>query len=432
MDKVLVFSPCYSERFAYVLECFSRILELDFCYTNSFEDFKNAEDIVRINYSKVQFDNVLQISPIDLLFEHDVNLQTIECKEWNKLPCFFITNFDNEIPFDIFAATFYLTTRYEEYTATRKDEHGRFCCEDSVAYQNKFLHRPIVDLWAFELLKRIKPDHEIKREFGFLPTIDVDTFYKYRRKGILGSLFLLVKSLLEKDFKGITERLDVILGKQEDPYFNFEQIVDLHREFDFTPLFFFHMGGNGRFDKKMLFPTKSKSYKRIIYKISKISNVGLHLSYKAAFSLKRIRKEKYNLEKIIRHSISKNRFHFLRFRLPESYQLLIENDIKEDYSMLYANEIGFRAGTSFPYMYFDLQKNRKLPLKIYPTAMMDATLLRKKNEGFENLSILTTSMLNDVKYTKGCFVTLFHNEHLVKEEILYFYKSLLKQVNNTI
>ena len=86
MDKVLVFSPCYSERFAYVLECFSRILELDFCYTNSFEDFKNAEDIVRINYSKVQFDNVLQISPIDLLFEHDVNLQTIECKEWNKLP----------------------------------------------------------------------------------------------------------------------------------------------------------------------------------------------------------------------------------------------------------------------------------------------------------------------------------------------------------
>jgi hypothetical protein len=64
--------------------------------------------------------------------------------------------------------------------------------------------------------------------------------------------------------------------------------------------------------------------------------------------------------------------------------------------------------------------------------MMDATLLRKKNEGFENLSILTTSMLNDVKYTKGCFVTLFHNEHLVKEEILYFYKSLLKQVNNTI
>ena len=426
MDKVLVFSPKKSTRLMYVLEYFSSVLELHFCHTDNFEVFRNATDI-RVNYSAISFENVLQILPVELLFENDIHSQKIACSEWHNLPCFFVTNKkNNDIPFDVFAATFYLITRYEEYLTIDFDEHGRFSHKRSLAFQNGFLQRPIADLWAFELLKLLNPDHKIERKFEFLPTIDVDNFYKYRRKGLFGSMFLFAKALLKVDFADAKTRLKVLLRKQEDPFFNFDDILDLHCDFDLVPRFFFHVGGCGRFDKKVLFPMHSKRYNNAIRQIAQVAHVGIHPSYNAAFSEGNFWNEKKRLEKIVGRNVCRNRFHFLRFQLPESYRMLVKYGIKSDYSMLYANELGFRAGTSLPFMFFDLKENKKSSLKIYPTAIMDTTLLKKMHLGIDNLSNLANEMMSDVIKTKGVFVTLFHNEHLANNFILDFYKKMLK------
>lgn len=426
MDKILVFSPQSSVRLAYVLEYFSNTLELNFCHTNNFEEFKDATDI-RINYSTISFDNVLQVLPSNLLFENDIRPQQTECYEWHQLPCFFVTDKRNDkIPFDIFAATFYLITRYEEYLAIDFDEHNRFSPKECLAFQNGFLHRPIIDLWAFELLKLLKPNHTIERKFELLPTIDVDNFYKYRRKGVIGSAFLFMKTLLKRDLADAKTRLKVLLGMRDDPFFNFDDILDLHCEFDLVPRFFFHVGGCGRFDKKVLFPTQSNRYNNAIRQIAQVTHIGIHPSYNAAFSEENFWNEKKRLEKIVGRNICRNRFHFLRFQLPESYRMLVKQGIKSDYSMLYANELGFRAGTSLPFIFFDLKENKKSSLRVYPTAIMDATLLKKMHLGIGNLFNLANEMMNDVMKTRGVFVTLFHNEHLANNFILDFYKKLLK------
>ncbi len=431
MNTVLVYTPNSSKRLTYVLDYFSRTLELDFRTTDDLEKFRNAATL-RINYSAVPIDQIPQIVPHTLLFENDVREQTTECSEWHSLPCFFC-NTNGDVPFDIFAATFYLITRYEEYVCKQKDQHGRFPHTESLAFKNGFLQRPIVDLWAFELLKIVAPQHQIKRQFGLLPTIDIDNFYKYRRKGILGSTLLFFRDLCKGNFEEIKHRTKTLLHRTDDPFFNFEQLAALHKTYPETR-FFFHVGGRGRFDKRVLFPNFSKRYHSVIKTFNQKFNVGIHPSYKAAFSPKRFAKEQQRLARLTGENPHECRFHFLRFRLPASYRMLAENGITDDYSMLFANEIGFRAGTSLPYPFFDLERNEQLSLTIHPTAIMDTTFLKKTPAEREQLFAATQQMLADVHRTHSTFVTLFHNEHLTDQEqnqtMVNFYKSLLKTGKN--
>ena len=80
----------------------------------------------------------------------------INIHKWDGIPSFFPTNDKCAIPFDIFAASFYLLSRYEEYLPHVKDEHGRFPVEESLAFQQGFLEIPVVDLWVKKLKEALR------------------------------------------------------------------------------------------------------------------------------------------------------------------------------------------------------------------------------------------------------------------------------------
>ena len=89
----------------------------------------------------------------------------IVIQKWDDVPCFFKTGPKSAIPYDIFAASFYLITRYEEYLPHVKDIHGRYTAEQSLAFKYRFLEKPVVDIWAYKLLEALKekfPDYEYK------------------------------------------------------------------------------------------------------------------------------------------------------------------------------------------------------------------------------------------------------------------------------
>ena len=79
-----------------------------------------------------------------------------------------------------------------------------------------------------------------------------------------------------------------------------------------------------------------------------------------------IRVEKQRLEHILGETVYHNRFHFLRFTLPQSYQQLLACGISDDYSMGYADQIGFRAGTCTPFYFYDLENEIQTTLKVHP------------------------------------------------------------------
>ena len=79
---------------------------------------------------------------------------------------------------DIFASSFFMLTRWEEYVNKIRDQHGRFAGEDSIAYKSNFLHRPIVNEYVEMLWNMLKTlgyaGQRKKQKFELVLTHDID------------------------------------------------------------------------------------------------------------------------------------------------------------------------------------------------------------------------------------------------------------------
>jgi len=147
---LLIYSNNSSLRFDYIIEAlFSSVVEIEYAITTNIDEYMSYAG-AKINYSTTPVtSNEVWVEPHTLLFENNIQPQALECFMWNGLTVFFKTNGD--IPFDIFAASFYLITRYEEYLPHAKDEYGRYAHANSLAFKEGFLHLPLVNLWMKEL-----------------------------------------------------------------------------------------------------------------------------------------------------------------------------------------------------------------------------------------------------------------------------------------
>ncbi|MCD6543247.1 MAG: hypothetical protein J7K34_01935, partial [Flavobacteriaceae bacterium] len=230
---LLVYSHKITPRLTYIFKhYFARILNIEVDFTTKIETFI-AHDGLKISYTKQLLGNELFIRSNDLLFEQGIDYLDISVVNWDEVPCFFQTNPSSELPFDIFAAGFYLISRYEEYLPHVKDEFERFPAQESLAFQNKFLDKPIIDIWAYKfknILLQKFPDFRteiigIERKFEFISTIDVDIAYKYKNKGIIRTLGGLIKDVSQFNIQEIWYRFMVIFGIRKDPFDIFDKLI---------------------------------------------------------------------------------------------------------------------------------------------------------------------------------------------------------------
>lgn len=231
---ILIYSPKTSSRLNYILKfIFNDIQGVEFKITQDKSDFLSS-DLVKINYSKDSFDSGLQIVPSGLLFETDIIQKKIEVEEWQDFKVFFKTSEENEFQFDIFSASFYLVSRYEEYLPFSADQHGRFEANQSLAGQKGFLYDPLVDQWACRLAKVLKakyPDFKTcEREFTYISTIDVDNAYAYLYKGTVRTIGATMRDLLKMDFNENIKRFQALTG-EKDPFDTYGYLDALHKQY---------------------------------------------------------------------------------------------------------------------------------------------------------------------------------------------------------
>ncbi|HMX36937.1 MAG TPA: hypothetical protein PKG89_06405, partial [Ferruginibacter sp.] len=195
---VLVYSHITSPRLQYICHfIFTELMGAAVSITIDQEEFSVYEG-VKINYSDARIPgNVFRIEGNSFLFDEIIIRQEIICFEVNGYKAFFRSH-DSDFPFDIFAASFYLITRYEEYLPHRKDAYGRYAHENSLAFKENFLNLPLVNIWVKEFAKRLKekfPTFNYQPStFNFLPTYDIDIAWSYKHKGLLRNLGGFIKS----------------------------------------------------------------------------------------------------------------------------------------------------------------------------------------------------------------------------------------------
>jgi hypothetical protein len=411
---ILVYTHKITPRVRYIFKhILTRTLLIPVSFTTKVEEFV-AHNGPKLTYTKTPLGKEFFIKSNPLLFEQGVNDLEVNIQKWEEVPCFFMTGSRSAIPFDIFAASFYLISRYEEYLPHVKDRHGRYAASESLAFKNGFLEKPVVDIWAYKLLARLKekfPDYEYKnRSYAYISTIDIDNAFAYKYKNFIRTLGGFTTDLLKLRLLDVLQRLMVLLNITNDPFDNFQRILDLKKTKDITTIFFCSIGDYTTFDTNV--SASKNKYRLLLKDLVDYASVGLHPSYFTMQNAILLKKEKERLESITNTPIIRSRQHYLRFNLPESYQQLIDLEIEEDHSMGYASNVGFRAGTCTPFYFYDLDFEIQTPLKVFPFAVMDTTLNDYLKITPKQSLGKIRDLRNEVKAVNGTFITLFHNESL--------------------
>ena len=217
---MLLYSPHSTPRLQYVIGFISKeLFDEPIVITTDKEAFLQAEGF-RLNYSDAEFsEEDFYIRRTLLLFEKDIRPKEIDCFELNYYKVFFETAGD--LPFDIFAASFYLLSRYEEYLLHEKDEYGRYLHTQSLAYRERFLNMPLINIWLQELKKALVkkfPGMVFRHpSFKFIPTYDIDMAYSYLHKGWKRNIGGFLRSVGSGQWSAALERIRVLRGKQRDP-----------------------------------------------------------------------------------------------------------------------------------------------------------------------------------------------------------------------
>ena len=151
---LLLYTNTITPRIQYIVDFFSEeLFDEHIQITTSTETFIGFEG-PRLNYSDREFsEKEFFILSTPLLFQKDIRQQTPECFELNFHKAFFATRGD--FSFDIFAASFYLMSRYEEYLPHARDEFGRYAHTESLAFKEGFLEQPLVNIWIEDFKKAL-------------------------------------------------------------------------------------------------------------------------------------------------------------------------------------------------------------------------------------------------------------------------------------
>jgi hypothetical protein len=421
MRTIDIYCPHYSAKVKYALDfIFDAVDNVGYRLCESISDKNEANTLV--NYSNEKLSDCINIP-------YELSLNDDEAPSFSE----YLIIEDGSFNFDFVAAIFYLLSRVEEYKATPLDDHGRYPYTSSILHHKKLLSKPIIDYWVKDFWSSVSDFYSIKlnfsHKFDIVSTVDVDHIYGFKSKGLLVTMGSYLKDILSLNLNRIKDKM-----KSKDPFDTYDYIHELHRKLDLSCMYFVLSAERTQYDRS-LNPTNPEFIK-VVKSISRHSTVGIHPSYYSSDRPSLIKKEKQALEKVIVNKIDSSRQHFLRMQLPMTYAYLIKEAIQNDYSMGYADHLGFRSGTSRSYRWYDNEMDRVTNLVIHPFSIMDVTLRRVSGGQPDKAIMIAKELIDSVKAIDGICCVIWHNSSFydaegwtswdnVYEEILRYAKSCL-------
>lgn len=390
--KVIIFTEKITNRINYVLDFilidFSGI---DYKITTDFNEFIQS-NLPKINFSTQLLENEINFKTDDILLETYIR-KNVDYSTLNET-----------------GVCFYWLSRYEEYSAkpAEFDQHNRFLGSDLDYSQ------PIVDEICLNIQQQLKtkyPEISFKqRVFKQINTHDVDYAWKYLHHSPKLKYGSLSKKLIKGDFTEAKKQLKVLNHQEKDPYNTFDYLKELAKKHQIETIFFWLLGDYSHFDKNH--PWRNKAQQNLINEIASWAKIGIHPSYQSNKNSSLLTTEISRLKSITGIDVKLSRQHFIKLNFPQTYQQLLINEISEDYTMGFPHRLGFRAGTSTPFKWFDLSTDQQTLLTIYPFVAMDVTL-----KNYLKLSPLQAieelkKIKQTIKATNGTFITLFHQSNL--------------------
>jgi hypothetical protein len=420
---LLVYTHKITPRLRYTFKhFFESVLGIKVDFTTKLEVFI-AQNGPKMSYANAPLGNEFFVNSNALLFEQGAHDVEITVSQWEGLPAFFDCSKDSMLPFDVFAAAFFLITRYEEYLTHVKDDSDRFMSDQCLAVQNNFLELPVIDLWAkktLDLLLQKFPELEQVRKSTVqcIPLVEVASAYKYKHKSFLRNTAQFLISLGNFEIWSIVEQTIVLLGLWKDPWNNFNAFFSLFKNTQVKPRFFFLFSKITFYDQGI--SIFNDTFHSLIKSVADYHKVSLLVSTEARQKAKVFKSELERFESIIHRNTKFLRFNRGVTTVFDTYRNVLGMEQAEDFSLGYHDKIGYRASTAVPFRFYDLGNEIETSLVLYAVVAteealrsLDANTAFKKLEDLKE-QIPTSTGVHVFSVTNAIFSP--HNKNTLWKE----------------
>lgn len=410
---ILIYTPQQTPRIRYIFSLiFKDLLRDEYEIISDGEAYKRA-DGPKINYSKEADLGGLFFEANGLLTEKDIFAKDLSFLEDEEPVAFFPVNAKSSaMRFDPFAASFYLVSRYEEYLPFVRDEYGRFQARESIAWKMDFLDKPVVNIWARKIAALIKEKWPSWspgiKEYRFIPTIDINSAWKYRRKGFFRTSAAIADEIFNGDFSQALERIRVLNNRIPDPFDTFEEQLALHKKYALETIYFVLFAEYDTNDRNI--PVSNRHFINLIKGLADYCRIGIHTSFASLKAHEKLDLEFSRLSAVLNEDVNMTRQHFHVLNMPITYRNFVNRDVENDFSMGYAVIPGFRAGICDPFYFYDLDFEMETGMKVWPYAIVDKAI----ELGYD-LNRSFRSIIDVVKAYDGTLITLWNNESLTRD-----------------
>ena len=382
------------------------------------------------------------------------SMPTLPLKTWRGIPLLFgeprvewsADGSQLIIYADLLASTYFLISRYEEmYRRSERDSYGRFPGKSSLPYRAGFLHRPIIDEYG-EALRQILLEtgiaerHNLRLEerpqtFSRVNlTHDLSRPYNYRGwRSFLRAWLKQKKSPLEA--ARLSFSADI-----EDDYFTFPKFLKWDRNTcdslgrDRSDIFLFiRMPSRHPLDKP--YYSLHSLYLRRILSIAAKHKVllALQCSYAAGHQSELISKERHQFEKAFHQRPRGLRHNKLTSCEPEDLLQAYVSGFRNDYSMGYADVVGFRLGTCRPVKFINPNTRLLTELILHPLVLRDLTLSDQRYMALEQdeAEHIAHDLIRTTARYNGELTLLWHNDLLSQKTHPWhsvLYRSMLRLI----
>ena len=373
---ILIYTHKITPRIKYIFKhIFTLRLGVEIEFSSDIIYFKEYNSY-KMSYGTSQIQDEFYINSSDILLSHKIEDLDIDVDNWDGLPIFFSNKENPFFNFDLFGASFYLISRYEEYLLHLKDDFGRFDPSSSLAYKNRFLNKPIIDFWIKRFKEKLLdfyPDLKFRKDTFKLSTcLEVPCAFDFKGKGLIRTLGGFLRDVLRLDIYRIYRRIPVLLNLKKDPLDDYLNWIKLNKSNGIETIVFFLFANFSRYDRNL--SVYSKVFIEKIKDISDFCEVSLLSSFSSLESEPLLKQEINMLQSVIHRSVRKTRQHLLKIDFPVTYRNYARSGFTKDYSLQYYDLPGFRASTSNPFYFFDLENEIETKLLLYPVCATDRVL----------------------------------------------------------
>ncbi len=321
---------------------------------------------------------------------------------------------------DIVASAFYFLTCWHEYIlGLHGEQPGRVDFRESLQYRWDFTNIPVVDVYCQMLLyaiQRALPQFirditwNVDSRFSVSVTHDVDYWNYWAGTQQVDTLKYNLRTWFKRPVVATFKILGHTLHKNliHNPRRQIHWIIQKERNLGVKATWFL-FGKSDFADKRQNYISNPKVLRRLKELLSG-EEVGLHGSPESAFDEDILRAE---MEKLSQagFEVRGYRSHYLHFDYQQSFRILENAGIQYDSTLGYWENIGFRAGISFPFYPFNIEENRPFRVLEIPLIVMDTTLHSKKAMNMNPLAARLTlrRMIDMADKYQSHLSLLWHN-----------------------